>query len=87
MIKWYFKFFFDSLYIFFFFIFRFSIVYICFNVLFLSDYFIKEKLKDRLEKVVDYLKGFGMLWYKLSVVKIGLCINCIFYLFFKFYVL
>ncbi|XP_061189216.1 ubiquitin-protein ligase E3A-like [Saccostrea echinata] len=33
----------------------------CFNVLLLPDYCTKEKLKDRLEKAVDYSKGFGML--------------------------
>lgn len=33
----------------------------CFNVLLLPDYSTKEKLKDRLEKAVDYSKGFGML--------------------------
>lgn len=69
------------------FIFRLPTAHTCFNVLLLPDYSTKEKLKDRLEKAVDYSKGFGMLWYKPSAAKIGLCINCISYLFFKFHVL
>lgn len=87
MTKWHFKFPFDSLYNFFSFIFRLPTAHTCFNVLLLPDYSTKEKLKDRLEKAVDYSKGFGMLWYKPSAAKIGLCINCISYLFFKFHVL
>lgn len=72
---------------FFSFIFRLPTAHTCFNVLLLPDYSTKEKLKDRLEKAVDYSKGFGMLWYKPSAAKIGLCINCISYLFFKLHVL
>lgn len=87
MTKWHFKFPFDSLYIFFSFISRLPTAHTCFNVLLLPDYSTKEKLKDRLEKAVDYSKGFGMLWYKPSAAKIGLCINCISYLFFKLHVL
>jgi ubiquitin-protein ligase E3 A len=41
--------------------FRLPTAHTCFNVLLLPDYSTKEKLKDRLEKAVDYSKGFGML--------------------------
>lgn len=85
--SWPFKFPFDNLYIFFSFIFRLPTAHTCFNVLLLPDYSTKEKLKDRLEKAVDYSKGFGMLWYKPIAAKIGLCIKCISYLFFKLHVL
>lgn len=47
--------------------FRLPTAHTCFNVLLLPDYSSKDKLKDRLEKAVDYSKGFGMLWYEPGV--------------------